>query len=56
MMQPNAASAMGRNQQSALQGTKQALLSEIEKISPTYAEAKNVFQSMSKPVNAMQTG
>jgi len=39
-----------------LQGTKQALLSEIEKISPTYAEAKDVFQSMSKPVNAMQTG
>jgi len=56
MMQPNAASAMGRNQQSALQGTKQSLLSEIEKISPTYAEAKDVFQSMSKPVNAMQTG
>ena len=56
MMQPNAASAIGRNQQSALQGTKQALLSEIEKISPTYAEAKSVFQDMSKPVNAMQTG
>lgn len=53
MMQPNAASALGRNQQSALQGTKQALLSEIEKISPLYAQAKDVFQSMSKPVNAM---
>lgn len=56
MMQPNAASSMGRNQQLALQGTKQALLSEIEKISPLYAQAKDVYQQMSKPVNAMQTG
>lgn len=56
MMQPNAASAIGRNQQSALQGTKQALLAEMEKISPLYAQAKDVFQQMSGPVNAMQTG
>lgn len=56
MMQPNSASAIGRNQQSALQGTKQALLSEIEKISPAYAQAKDVYQQMSGPVNQMQTG
>ena len=56
MMQPNAASALGRNQQSALQGTKQQLLGELEKVSPDYAQAKDVFQSMSKPVNQMQTG
>lgn len=56
MMQPSAASAIGRNQQSALQGTKQALLDELEKISPLYAQAKGVYQQMSKPVNAMQTG
>lgn len=56
MMQPNAASALGRNQQAALQGTKQQLLGELEKVSPEYAQAKNVFQDMSKPVNAMQTG
>ena len=56
MMQPNAASAIGRNQQAALQGTKQALLAEIEKVSPAYAQAKDVFQQMSKPVNALQTG
>ncbi len=56
MMTPNAASAIGRNQQSALQGTKQALLAEMEKISPLYAQAKDVYQQMSGPVNAMQTG
>lgn len=56
MMQPNAASAMGRNQQSALQGTKQALLGEIENISPLYAQAKDVYQQMSGPVNQMQLG
>lgn len=56
MMQPNAASALGRNQQGALQGTKQALLTELEKISPLYAQAKDVYQQMSGPVNQMQTG
>lgn len=56
MMQPNAASAIGRNQQSALQGTKQALLGEIESISPLYAQAKDVYQQMSGPVNQMQLG
>jgi hypothetical protein len=56
MMQPNAASAIGRNQQSALQGTKQALLDQIENISPLYAQAKDVYQQMSGPVNALQTG
>lgn len=44
MMQPNAASALGRNQQAALQGTKQQLLSELEKVSPEYAQAKDAFQ------------
>lgn len=56
MLQPSPANALGRNQQSALQGTKQALLDEIEKISPLYAQAKDVYQQMSGPVNAMQTG
>lgn len=56
MMQPNAASALGRNQQAALQGTKQQLLGEIEKVSPDYAQAKDVYQQMSGPVNVMQTG
>jgi hypothetical protein len=56
LLTPNAGSAIGRNEQSALQGTKQALLSEIEKVSPLYAQAKDVYQQMSGPVNAMQAG
>lgn len=56
MMNPGPANALGRNQQAALQGTKQALLGEIEKLSPLYAQAKNVYEQMSGPVNALQAG
>lgn len=31
-------------------------MAEIEKISPAYAQAKDVFQKMSGPVNQMQAG
>lgn len=56
MLQPSAASAIGRNEQAALMSTKEQLLSELEKLSPEYASAKGVYQQMSGPVNAMQTG
>lgn len=39
----------------ALQNTKDILLGAMEKLSPTYAEARTAYAKMSQPINAMET-
>lgn len=54
MLEPTATNALARNAKSALVDTKNKLVSEIENISPKYAEARQSYAEASKPINQME--
>jgi len=53
-LNPAAASAMGRNETSAIMGMRDKLAEELAKVSPTYGAARQTFAEMSQPINAME--
>jgi hypothetical protein len=55
-LEPTATNAVAKNSKNALSSMKETLLSEIERIAPTYGTAKTVYQEMSAPINQMQVG
>jgi hypothetical protein len=55
-LEPTATNALGRNAKGGLSDMKDLLVGEIEKISPAYGAAKQVYQQMSEPINQMQVG
>lgn len=55
-LEPTATNAIAKNSKNALSSMKETLLSEIERIAPTYGTAKTVYQEMSAPINQMQVG
>jgi len=56
MANPLAGSAMGKNQLSAVNSTRNALTEELAKVSPLYGNARSAFTDMSQPINQMQVG
>jgi len=56
MMNPGAASALGRNASAAVMDMRSKLTDELAKISPAYGQARSVFADMSKPINQMDIG
>lgn len=50
------ANALGRNAQSAVNSARSSLISEIDKLSPSYGMARETFSKMSQPINQMDIG
>lgn len=48
-------SGIGKTQKHAIEGSRQELLSLIDKLSPDYKAAREQFAAQSKPVNQMET-
>lgn len=53
---PVAATSLGRNAQAAYGDMRNLLAQELEKVSPLYANARNVYAQMSQPINQMDVG
>ena len=56
MIQPKGQSSLGNNARAALVDMKERLMDEIETLSPVYGQARQVYQSMSQPINQMDIG
>ena len=53
MTQPGAQTAMGRNANAAANEIRGLLAGELEKVSPSYQAARQVYGDMSRPINQM---
>lgn len=53
MTQPGSATALGRNANAAANELRGLLSGELEKVSPTYQSARQVYSDMSRPINQM---
>lgn len=55
-MLDDASGAIGKNEQSAIRGTRDQLLSWMDKNLADYGAARSTYASMSKPINQMDVG
>jgi hypothetical protein len=55
-MLDDASGAIGKNEQSAIRGTREQLLSWMDANLPGYGTARSTYADMSKPINQMEVG
>lgn len=56
MLNPQAATKLGKNEAGAVMGMKAALTTELQKVAPLYGAARQTFADMSAPINQMEVG
>lgn len=56
MLNPQAASALGRNASASIMDMRDKLSQELEKVAPLYGNARLTYADMSAPINQMKVG